>query len=348
MPTIVNKEIEHYWNSNTLGTYTLVYEPQTESFNWQLNATESERILHCPVGKIFPNLGANIPPGAVPLDGRTLRKNDYAEFYDWAKKNVRLAASNEAWEAEKQKYGFCGAFYIDELKATIRIPDFRNALIVGNDDFTTVPNKIISGKLPTISGQFNSTIYSEPGLEYPSGAFYKTSNCYYNANNDTYNGFYRVRMDAHHLNPLYQDTNVIQSTGIGVIWCIQVKQATELNRYIDIDKVLQFLDNNDYIISTWFYEYIEENEQIKEVKKPYEYFRLYKSGWVEQGGIIDASILPGASVYHKELSINLPLAMKDKYYTTLLTIGGPETVHQYERGFRPVLDNCFSLYTNVI
>ena len=70
--------------------------------------------------------------------------------------------------------------------------------------------------------------------------------------------------------------------------------------------------------------------QAPTAENGYTWYRKYKSGWVEQGGIIDnvaGSTAPASTVF-----VYLPLEMADYNYTTLITGGVGSSGWQYSNG----------------
>ena len=69
------------------------------------------------------------------------------------------------------------------------------------------------------------------------------------------------------------------------------------------------LSNADYVVAS----------QLPTAENNYTWYRKYKSGWVEQGGIYDLGTDVTTS---NEYSISLPVEMSDTYYTAIVVPGG--------------------------
>lgn len=63
--------------------------------------------------------------------------------------------------------------------------------------------------------------------------------------------------------------------------------------------------------------------QMPSSENKYTWFRKYKSGWVEQGGIADSS---ETSERWTSVTVNFPIKMRDKFYTAIATPYGLDSV----------------------
>lgn len=246
-----------------------------------------------PIGSIFMYPLTTPPNGAYLLNGQTISncQSLYPSFWSWLNNavtagTVRTLGSAE-YENELSAYGQCGAFVISG--SAVRLPlinGFIQGLGTGTDKGATV-----APGLPNITGNANN--YSTlSGGGWDGGALYGGSAVNADlqiASNATYKRV-PINLDASRANSIYGNSDTVQPPAIKYNYCIQVfNSATELSQQqsAQIATTLQgkadvnlgnlsahtAIDANcpvDYIIKRW--------------SGTSSWYRIWKSGWVEQGG----------------------------------------------------------------
>lgn len=163
---------------------------------------------------IFFALTTEAPFGAVPLDGRTLSKDDYPGFY--AEAVSRKAAGTiptatiAEYSAAISTYGQCGSFVVDEAAETVRVPTITAFVQAGT------PGTIHSAGLPNISGYFGGNV--DDGVF--NGAFYD-KNVYAWGNNGMEGGG-QIGFDASRSNATYGKSDTVQPKSVEAKLYIQV------------------------------------------------------------------------------------------------------------------------------
>ena len=127
---------------------------------------------------VFFSFSSTAPVGAYPLwTGETILycKNLYPQFWKKINNMIKLGSlvgiTSEEYEERLEKYGQCGAFYIDELNGHLRLPKITR--FISSITETAELAKEESAGLPNITGGL-STVVGYGGLG-RSGAFSDTT-----------------------------------------------------------------------------------------------------------------------------------------------------------------------------
>lgn len=213
--------------------------------------------------------------GALPLfTGETISNADqlYPDFYDWVADHSGLQISAADYETALTTYGECPKYVIDTVNKTIRLPKLVNYLKMANttDGITQaeagLPN--ITGNLSTVNAYAN-----------PTGAFQGVADGA-GANYAFQGG---MDFDASRCSPIYGNSNTVTPAHTTLYpWVFayntaipaSVAQAAEFQQALSgkVDLASGVSQNDvDYVIESY--------------QNGTSWYRVYKSGWCEQGGI---------------------------------------------------------------
>jgi len=238
-----------------------------------------------PIGSIFIYPLTTPPAGAFLLNGQNISNCQtlYPDFWSWLQNAVMAGSvrtlSNTDYESEITLYGQCGAFVISG--SDVRLPlinGFIQGLGRGTDKGATV-----APGLPDHDHSYKDTVANHPA----SVPTYGANNQAGSTANSTPT---KTTSLASAYNSIYGNSDTVQPPAIKYNYCIQVfNAATELSQQqsAQIATTLQgkadvnlgnlsahtAIDANcpvDYIIKRW--------------SGTSSWYRIWKSGWVEQGG----------------------------------------------------------------
>jgi hypothetical protein len=244
------------------------------------------------IGTVFSHVSKTPPTGAVLLSGQTLAKSDYTEFYNYIKDNkdnIRVI-SNDDYEAEITKYDFCGAFVISDNE--VRLPTLNGYIPLGNN-VPVVGNGIALG---LTDGTNLNGLATNPSV----GATYR--NEIYGSNvgtktdaSGTFSGNVAIGVTTNADNSgLIVDTSGYPKDGL--YWYIQVYNGTYTSTNVD--------SKFDFVIESY-----HDDETGS-------WYRKYKSGWVEQGGVVASNTYGNQDT----VTVVLPIEMKNSIYHVGATV----------------------------
>ena len=95
------------------------------SFNFK--GLKPER-TYLPIGTVYAYAGKNVPTGTAELNGQTISKATYPEFYEWAQANAPAVAQTE-YNNDITNLGYCGKFVI--TSTGVVLPKMTNTFIQG-------------------------------------------------------------------------------------------------------------------------------------------------------------------------------------------------------------------------
>jgi len=308
-------------SSNT-GTTGQIATKTASGWSWQDNTNRG-----MPIGSIFIYPLTAPPAGAFLLNGQVISncRTLYPDFWRWLNDAVTAGTvrklSGVDYANELSVYGQCGAFVI--LTADVRLP-LINGFIQGLGASTDKGATVAPG-LPNITGNApNYPTFNSGGWD--GGALYGGSA----ANADlqiTSNATYKrvaINLDASRSNSIYGNSDTVQPPAIKYSYCIQVfNSATELSQQQSAqiattlqgkaDVNLGNLSAHTAIDANCPVDYI-----IKRGTGTNTWYRIWKSGWLEQGGVWTAANT-GA------VTVNFGVAFASTDYCILKNRGSSDT-----------------------
>jgi hypothetical protein len=242
------------------------------------------------------------------LNGQTIYncRETYKDFWSWlqgevAEGYVRSVTATK-YEEEIAEYGFCGAFVISNND--VRLPDYRNAFLMGGDASNN--GTAIAAGLPNITGTLTSLRKKLTGTFYNIST---TPDCNVGAGGDitvaVENGF-----DASRSNPIFGNSDTVQPPTLCVSWCIQVfnvstglstQESAQLASQMQMKAQTDLANTNsniDFVVESW-------NDGQGN------WYRLYRSGWLEQGGKIAYTANPTITLFKEFRNTNYHVFLTD-------------------------------------
>lgn len=141
MPSIapeVGVTLDNTSSETPTGTATATYIEDSDnvyklSFNFK--GLKPER-TYLPIGTVYAYAGKDLPAGTAALNGQTITKAAYPDFYTWAEANAPRISDSKAFDAEVAAFGFCGKFVV--TSESVRLPNLNGAYIQGTNSDTSV------------------------------------------------------------------------------------------------------------------------------------------------------------------------------------------------------------------
>ena len=281
------------------------------------NVTSSkERTL----GEIIFSLIPQSDPALHLLDGSlidgtgvynafyTYMKNLYDNGYD------KCFTDETSWQSSVTTYGVCGKFVLDTSNQTIRLPMIEG-FVEGTLDEDAL-GELVEAGLPNITGSMNFD-YGNNGSSGPysggiSGSF-SGSNIKNGrpTNYDSNPAYGTVQFNASHSSSIYGNSTTVQPQSIKGFYYIVLSTSVALDVPLDVNAVVNDVTNLQTEIGGA--DYVVEYQNPTSTNN-YTWYRLYKSGWIEQGGWNTQSV---TSAY--ESTVTLPKQMSNANYVVLVT-----------------------------
>lgn len=238
------------------------------------------------IGEVYysQSSSAEDNPGGLPLfTGETIASAStvYPDFYAWVESHADLQVSAADYNTAITTYGECPYYVIDTVNKTIRLPLLKNYIKNANtaDGITQA-----EAGLPNITG----IVKLMTGCGGGSGALYDTTEGgTFNNGQGGSGGTGNIGLDASRSSSVYgnSDTNTPAHTTL-FPWVCAYNAAVEAS----VAQAAQFLQaltgkvdlasgvtqaDVDYVIESY--------------KSGTSWYRLYKSGWCEQGGRFESN-----------------------------------------------------------
>ena len=259
------------------------------------------------IGTIFPFASILPPEGAYLLNGQTITncRELYPEFWEWVNNSGVRSIGNNTYEAELAETGICDGFVLWEQSGSVRLPTWKgyqtplgnSVPVVGNgktigltlDKNTVYPMWNYSGSqyrglvLNTNSGSEslpNST--SNTGLTTQGAVGLSTDSSASGIIADT---------SGYATDSLYWCIQVFNAaTGLSTQESAQLASQMQMKAQTDLANVTA---NIDFVVESWS----DGNGN---------WYRKYRSGWIEQGGVVQRSGTASYNNYtlnfHKDFS----------------------------------------------
>ena len=243
--------------------------------------------------------------GRLPLfTGETIASANtiYPEFYNWVLAHTELQCTSAQYEASLTTYGECAKYVIGD--GSLRLPLIRNYIKAANPSEGI---KNIEAGLPNITADWNSAQYD--GGWSANGAVYGVKN-----NSQEYNSSssgMRAYFDASRSSAVYGKSSTVTPASTTLYpWVVayvaaipaSTAQAAAFQQGLSgkADNNLGNVPSNyDYVVDS----YNDANGN---------WYRKYKSGWIEQGGLV-----PQTTTIN--YTVNLLKPFNNSKYTALIS-----------------------------
>ena len=261
------------------------FEPPTQPYrlavptgNYVVNFTGEEGQSGKNIGEVYYSQSslASDNAGALPLfTGETIASANtiYPDFYVWVESHTELQATAEEYESALSTYGECPKYVVSN--GSLRLPKLANYIKMAN---TTEGITQSEAGLPNIEGSFKAGVYADA-----TGAFTVTQNQGGNGGYEEWNQASVYDFDASKSNPVYGNSDTVTPAHTTLYpWVFaynasvpaSTAQAAEFQEGLSgkVDLVAGVTnDKVDYVVDS----YSDEEGN---------WYRIYKSGWIEQGG----------------------------------------------------------------
>lgn len=265
------------------------------------------------LGEIFAYPGATPPEGAYLLNGQTIAgcSTLYPDFWEWVTTAGVRAVDTDTYEAELAANGVCSGFVINSAAGSVRLPKWHYQSPLG--EILPVRGNgtalgLTDGKGSNFSlgvAYANFLAFAQDQYGQPVGS-YSTAT----ANNmtSTHNAW-GVTSDPKNSGIVAENN----ASDDNFYWCIQVyNAATELSEQESAQLASEMqtkaqtnlanVDSNfDWVVESW------------KASDGSSWYRKYRSGWVEQGGLIVKE--PDDAQYYADVAINFPAPFSTTSYS---------------------------------
>lgn len=288
-----------------------------------------------PTGFIIPAVGKISDERFTLLDGKTLsRAGTYEAFCNKVVSEVQagnwFACSEDEYAQDLSDFGQCGKFVVSN--DYIRIPTITR--FIGATITLSEIGKTYKESLPNITG----TRKSDTVQGAVSGAFSKTGALSTYGTGAGSLGYFNVEFNASLSSSTYQDGAKVQPDHTKYPYYMIVsteRQTAEVE--IDINQVYEDLNikansdlsnvasNIDYVVESW--------------RDVHSWYKVYKSGWVEQGGFI-----PNAGT--STVNFFKPFRSMDYSVYATLMVDAAGGSYAYASKVRSVANGYCTIYNN--
>lgn len=323
-----------------LADMTLPVDTATETRAVTLKQLKAWLGSSLPTGFIIPAVGKISDERFTLLDGKTLsRVGTYEAFCNKVVSEVQagnwFACSEDEYDSDISTFGQCGKFVVSN--DYIRIPTITR--FIGATVTLSEIGKTYKESLPNInvkttgSGEGNSMWHRNHTVDKTGlargdgnavgndGSSPKISNISLTTYNPTYQKGAKVQPD-HTKYPYYMVVSIDGQTANVEIDINKVYEDLELKANKDLSNVAS---NIDYVVESW--------------RHTNDWYKVYKSGWVEQGGFIKN----GGTT-----TINFFKPFKGTSYSVLLTlrVDAGDSSYSYASKVRSVANSYCTVYNN--
>lgn len=245
--------------------------------------------------------------GAVMCDGTTYQTTDFSG----AGSISSLLALNKIPYVSLATYatllaqnGSVGVFGWDGQGTTaFRVPSL-NDIFIETGTAAQIGDYIAPG-LPNITGSIIGA--ANRGFASSASGCFTVGTLMGTMPTDSNNARGNVSMDASLSSSVYGNSNTVQPNTVRYRAMVQLATAAT-------DEALETCTSVLADVAELKYDYVVDF-QAPTAQNGYTWYRKYKSGWVEQGGVYDN----GSSVQTKSANITLPITMADTNYTVIET-----------------------------
>ena len=269
------------------------------------------------IGEIIYSLIPLDDPALHLLDGSLIDGTGvYNQFYTYMKNLYengydKCFTTEADWQASDATYGACGKFVLDVSNQTIRLPELQG-FVEGTLDEDAI-GELIEAGLPNITGGIGLSTggygpIRNSGNE--TGALYKSSNTYNGPQGESQSSGKGFGFDASRSNSIYGNSDTVQPQAIQGFYYIVLATDVNLSLTLDTDSLVNDVNHLQSEVSGA--DYVVEY-QTPTSENNYTWYRLYKSGWIEQGGIVNAISTA------QNVTVNFPKTMSDTNYCILTT-----------------------------
>lgn len=285
-------------------------------------ASESAKNGHV-IGEIVPVIGCTedyIPHGCVPADGTEFSKSQFPNLWDTfltADTPLLMTCSYADYATAISTYGQCAKWAVDTVNEKFKVPLIKDGSFLQQALSNSELGKCYNAGLPNIEGGFSADSAAPAYyLSRGEGAFLGTGSGTSTgsaAGSGTRNK--QMTFDASLSNPIYGSSTTVQPNSVTVRYFVCVASGSVNQSMMDWSAYMSALqgkantdlsnvDNNiDYVVDS----YNDEDGN---------WYRVYKSGWVEQGMYIEHGV-------DGDYTVNLLKPYINNKYTVIRSVYEP-------------------------
>ena len=267
------------------------------------NYTSNDKIGHM---RLIFNLAEKDEDELIAL-GVTYNRATYTELWNWVQSRPKLLISEEEWQAKFTETNgkFVPYYSSGNDTSTFRTP-LLSAYIKGADSLDGIGSYLEAG-LPNIEGEVTTNdnddaaytgiiAYKSILNKVNSGALDFVGNTYgIITNGGSTNGasmsIRSITFDASRSNSIYGNSETVTPESMTGIWVIKAFGIITNNNGTDVSELVEGIGAVSTRVSN-----LEENKVdingndyvVETGRKGTSWYRKWKSGWLEQGGIIPA------------------------------------------------------------
>lgn len=269
-----------------LADMTLPVDTATETRAVTLKQLRAWLGSSLPTGFIIPAVGKISDARFTLLDGKTLsRAGTYEAFCNKVVSEVQagnwFACSEDEYNSDISTYGQCGKFVVSN--DYIRIPTITR--FIGATITLSEIGKTYKESLPNITGSFGNITSGNTNNPWANGAFEVHE--LFTSHQDGSQQFMRgadFNINASRSSSTYQDGAKVQPDHTKYPYYMVIStEGQTANVEIDINKVYEDLN----IKANTSFSNVDSNIDfvVETYKNGADWYRVYKSGWIEQGSI---------------------------------------------------------------
>ena len=231
-----------------------------------------------PIGTIFSAPYNNFTPeGAVLANGAEFDATQFPDlFNDFIKAGNVLTCTYSQFDADIAKSGGCAKFALNGNK--FRVPKIGGGTFIAGGN-----GESFAESLPNITGEVGPL--DDGSSKLLKGPFYKVRANAYDANSQFAGQGWDLGFDASRSSPVYKNGGKVQPNNVRMKYFVQVASGSINQSMMDWSKYMQGLNgkaNTNLSNVSTNIDYVIESK----VNTDGSWYRKYKSGWLEQGGII--------------------------------------------------------------
>lgn len=272
-----------------------------------------------PIGFEYFSTNPNIQAGSIPLMGGLYSRATYADLWEWVQQQKGYLLRESEWQSKAAANGGNVSFYSDgDGTTTFRVPSLK-CWVKGANGLAEV-GSYLEAALPNITGVWDVNGLTDDGYakndSFANGAF-SIVESRFSKNSDVFGEgkSASIDFDASRSNPIYGQSTTVQPQFIVGLWLVKAFGTVSNIGNQDIADVAQGLTELETKVGNLNNTVNEMTDYVVEsYRNGTDWYRKYKSGWIEQGGRTDTIGSGGRRV------VTFLKAFADANYST--NIGG--------------------------
>lgn len=242
-----------------------------------------------PVGFEYFTTNPNIPAGSLPLLGGVYSRTLYKDLWNWVQEQTGYLIEESVWQEKSAANEGNVPFYsTGDGTTTFRVPSLK-CWVKGANGIEEVGSYLSAG-LPNITGEVHSAdwgSWNDPVGGLGDSALYYpyNSNTHGPGSGGTAQKNHGVAIDASRSNSIYGNSDTVQPKSIVGMWLVKAYGTVTNVGNTDVAAIAQGLTELETRVTPISDMVIEVADYIIEsYRNGTEWYEVYKSGKVRQGG----------------------------------------------------------------